>query len=144
MGSSVSFLARLHLTIVHNLRQKSKPMLVWYIGSKIVINIGMNTYIKYQTNLVWPKKSGTSIIPVLAGITISCYQTNTGPNLSPCPSSVTYVCCCWFKASTALIHSTIWHWKEKAKQWESLLQQYNTGFVYKVEFSILKKSFLSP
>jgi hypothetical protein len=37
---------------VHNLRQKSKPMLVWYIGSKIGINIGMNTSIKYQTSLV--------------------------------------------------------------------------------------------
>jgi hypothetical protein len=48
------------------------------------INSGMNTGIKYQTNLVWPKSS-TSLIPVPAGIKLSVdtHQSNTGLHLYP-------------------------------------------------------------
>ncbi len=140
----LSFLARLHLTIVHNLSQKSKPMLIWYIGSKLGINIGMNTNIKYQTSLVWAKKSSTTIIPVPAGITISCYQTNTGPNLSPCPSSVTYVCLLLvqdFYSSDTFNHLAL---KRESQTVSITSRTVQHWLVYKVEFSILKKSFLSP
>jgi len=43
-----------------------QPMLVWYMNTKIGINIGMNIGIKYQTNWVW-LKSSTNLIPIQVG-----------------------------------------------------------------------------
>ncbi len=48
--------------------------------SETGINTGMNTGIKYEISRVCPK-SGSSLVPVPAGIEISWYETNTRKNL---------------------------------------------------------------
>jgi hypothetical protein len=54
-------------------------MLVWNIGLDTGINTDMNTGIKYQTSLVWPK-SATSLRPVLAGSNLrECLYTRHIP-----------------------------------------------------------------
>jgi len=80
-------------------------VLVWYMWSETGINTGMNTGIKYEISWVC-RKSGSSLLPVPAGIKIIWYETNTSKNLWQIffPKKIP-----WYPPG--------YHWKKIKKQW---------------------------